>query len=85
MRRLQRRPRRALSLRGQARLVEKEEYVKAVGSGAYAGEVDLGMHAVFVHGDEVISDSKVEDGYAAACAKFKKWVNENWPKTAVTA
>ena len=64
---------------------EKEEYAKAVGSGAYAGEVDLGMHAVFVHGDEVISDSKVEDGYAAACAKFKKWVNENWPKTAVTA
>ena len=64
---------------------EKEEYVKAVGAGAYAGEVDLGMHAVFVHGDEVISDSKVEDGYAAACAKFKKWVNENWPKTAVTA
>lgn len=64
---------------------EKEEYAKAVNAGAYAGEVDLGMHAVFVHGDEVISDSKVEDGYAAACAKFKKWVNENWPKTAVTA
>ena len=64
---------------------EKEEYAKAVNAGAYAGEVDLGMHAVLVHGDEVISDSKVEDGYAAACAKFKKWVNENWPKTAVTA
>ena len=64
---------------------EKEEYAEAVKTGAYSGEVDLGMHAIFVHGDEVISDSKVEDGYAAACAKFKKWVNENWPKTAVTA
>ena len=47
-----------------------------------AAKIDLGMRAVFVHGDEVVADSEKEDGYEAACAKFKAWVNENWPKTA---
>jgi hypothetical protein len=63
---------------------EKAQYGKAVEAGPAGvggGEIDLGMHAVFVHGDEVISDSKKDHGYVAACAKFKAWVNTNWPKT----
>mmetsp|Transcript_29217 Transcript_29217/g.72262 ORF Transcript_29217/g.72262 Transcript_29217/m.72262 type:complete len:624 (-) Transcript_29217:202-2073(-) len=60
---------------------EKVEYAKAVATAMAAGEIDLGMHAVFVHGDEVIADSALENGYVAACAKFKTWVNTNWPKT----
>ena len=62
---------------------EKVEYDKAVEAGpaGAGGEIDLGMHAVFVHGDEVISDSAKDEGYVAACAKFKAWVNTNWPKT----
>lgn len=63
---------------------EKAEYAKAVEAGLAGdggGEIDLGMHAVFVHGDEVISDSVKDQGYVAACAKFKAWVNANWPKT----
>ena len=63
---------------------EKAEYAKAVAVGPAGsdGEIDLNMHAIFVHGDEVISDSEADAGYAAACAKFKAWVNTNWPKTA---
>jgi len=62
---------------------EKVEYAKAVEAAPVgaSGEIDLGMHAIFVHGNEVISDSEQEHGYVAACAKFKTWVNANWPKT----
>jgi hypothetical protein len=36
-----------------------------------------------VHGDDTIADSAEEaNGYLGACATFKKWVNERWPKTA---
>ena len=44
--------------------------------------IDLGMRALFVHGDVVIADSASEvNGYVGACATFKKWVNKEWPKT----
>ena len=70
---------------------EKKEYRNAIDEAEKeavrekeegAAKIDLGMRAVFVHGDEVVADSEKEDGYEAACAKFKAWVNENWPKTA---
>ena len=41
------------------------------------------MRALFVHGDDTIADSAEEaNGYLGACATFKKWVNERWPKAA---
>ena len=63
---------------------EKVEYERAVKAGpaGAGGEIDLGMRAVFVHGDEVVADSEEEKGFVAACGKFKAWVNTNWPKTA---
>ena len=65
---------------------ERAEYDAAVAAGpatANAKEVDLGMRALFVHGDDTIADSAEEaNGYLGACATFKKWVNERWPKTA---
>jgi hypothetical protein len=38
-----------------------------------SSDVAGGMYLtlLLVHGDEIISDSKVENGYMAACAKFK--------------
>jgi|AntAceMinimDraft_11_1070367.scaffolds.fasta_scaffold224772_1 hypothetical protein len=62
---------------------EKVKYAKAVEAApaGATGQIDLGMHAIFVHGNEVISDSEQEHGYVAARAKFKTWVNANWPKT----
>ena len=65
---------------------ERAEYEAAVAAGpatANADSVDLGMRALFVHGDDTIADSAEEtNGYLGACATFKKWVNERWPKTA---
>jgi hypothetical protein len=65
---------------------EKAEYEKAVAAGsatANDSSVDLGMRALFVHGDDTIADSASEtNGYLGACATFKRWVNDKWPKTA---
>ena len=65
---------------------EKAEYEKAVAAGpatARDSSVDLGMRALFVHGDDTIADSAAEaNGYLGACATFKRWVNDKWPKTA---
>ena len=65
---------------------EKAEYEKAVAAGpatARDASVDLGMRALFVHGDDTIADSAAEaNGYLGACATFKRWVNDKWPKTA---
>tara|TARA_B110000977_G_scaffold176155_1_gene231535 strand:- start:13631 stop:15409 length:1779 start_codon:yes stop_codon:yes gene_type:complete len=62
---------------------EKAEYETAVTSGPKSkNSIDLGMRALFVHGDVVIADSASEvNGYVGACATFKKWVNKEWPKT----
>lgn len=43
---------------------------------APGSEVDMGMIVRMVHGDEVISDSKVEGSFAAASLMFKKWVRK---------
>jgi hypothetical protein len=65
---------------------EKEEYDVAARAEAPKASVDLGMRALFVHGDETIADSAEEaDGYLGACATFKKWVNKEWPKTVASA
>jgi hypothetical protein len=64
---------------------EKKEYDAAVAALPNTGAIDLGMRAVFVHGDEVIADSESAGGYVEATKEFKKWVNANWPKTAVAA
>ena len=65
---------------------EKAEYEKAVAAGsatASDSSVDLQMRALFVHGDDTIADSASEtNGYLGACATFKRWVNDKWPKTA---
>ena len=62
---------------------EKAEYETAVTSGPKSkNSIDLGMRALFVHGDVVIADSASEvNGYVGACATFKKWVNKERPKT----
>ena len=62
---------------------EKKDYDAAVEASAKKAdtEVELGMRAVFVHGDEVIADAAADGGFLPACAKFKSWVNEKWPKT----
>jgi len=54
---------------------EKADYDAAVKTGPYAGPLDvLDMRVRLVHGDETISDSEVDGGFDAACAKFKEWV-----------
>ena len=41
------------------------------------------MRMLFVHGDEVIADSAENNqGFLKACAVFKEWIHEKWPKTA---
>ena len=61
---------------------EKVEYDKAVEAKQNKNAIDLGMRALFVHGDVTIADSADEpNGYLGACATFKQWVNKEWPKT----
>ena len=46
-------------------------------------QVNLDMRMLFVHGDEVIADSAENNqGFLKACAVFKEWIHEKWPKTA---
>jgi oligoendopeptidase F len=61
---------------------EKAEYEKALASASSSSkdEIDLEMRAIFVHGDDVISDSK-ESGFVEACEKFRGWIYQEWPKT----
>eukprot|EP00238_Polyblepharides_amylifera_P000408 CAMPEP_0196573684 /NCGR_PEP_ID=MMETSP1081-20130531/3543_1 /TAXON_ID=36882 /ORGANISM="Pyramimonas amylifera, Strain CCMP720" /LENGTH=627 /DNA_ID=CAMNT_0041891487 /DNA_START=175 /DNA_END=2058 /DNA_ORIENTATION=+ len=58
---------------------EQTDYDKAIKVGAKNSSADaLGMRAIFVHGDEVISDSQVEDGFDPACKKFEEWVQATY-------
>lgn len=63
---------------------ERQEHAKALAPGTSAeavlGTDALDMHAVFVHGDHVISDSKSDGGFDHACTKFEAWVNAEFPR-----
>jgi len=65
---------------------EKAEYEKALAASASSNkdEIDLEMRAIFVHGDDVISDSK-DSGFLGACEKFRGWIYQEWPKTQTMA
>ena len=65
---------------------EKAEYEKALAALASSNkdEIDLEMRAIFVHGDDVISDSK-DSGFLGACEKFRGWIYQEWPKTQTMA
>ncbi|PNH06082.1 hypothetical protein TSOC_007613 [Tetrabaena socialis] len=57
---------------------EEADYREAVAAGPAirpGQDAELGMTVRLVHGDEVIADSGVDGGLAAACAKFKAWVD----------
>ena len=53
---------------------EKEEYEKAVASGAPTGDVDLQMKLRVVDGDAVLASSADDGGFEGACNKFAKIV-----------
>jgi hypothetical protein len=63
---------------------EKVEYEEALSSQSSSSnaknEINLEMRALFVHGDEVISDSN-DAGFLEACEKFREWIYTKWPKT----
>ncbi|KAG2489329.1 hypothetical protein HYH03_012161 [Edaphochlamys debaryana] len=63
---------------------EEADYKAAIAAGPAikpGQPFDLGMRVRLVHGDELISDS-AEGGLAAACDKFKAWVDSAFPKGA---
>lgn len=65
---------------------EKAEYEKALASASSSSkdEIDLEMRAIFVHGDDVISDSN-DSSFTDACEKFRGWIYQEWPKTKTMA
>ena len=60
---------------------EREAYEKSLAEATSTSDVDLDMRMLFVHGDEVIADSAENGGFLPACAKFKSWIHDKWPKT----
>lgn len=42
--------------------------------------VDLGARVVVKHGDETVADSAEDGGLAGVDAKFRAWVEKNWPR-----
>lgn len=60
---------------------ECEAYEKSLAEATSTSDVDLDMRMLFVHGDEVIADSAENGGFLPACAKFKSWIHDKWPKT----
>ena len=62
---------------------ERAAYDKSIAEAKTSADVNLDMRMLFVHGDEVIADSAENNqGFLKACAVFKKWIHEKWPKTA---
>ena len=60
---------------------ERKEYEAAVAAGPAippGKEPELGMRVRLVHGDEVIADTAADGALAAACAKFKSWVRQQY-------
>lgn len=45
------------------------------------GSIDLGARVVVMHGDEKVADSGEEiEGLAGVDAKFRAWIEKNWPR-----
>ena len=62
---------------------ERAAYDKSIAEAKTSADVNLDMRMLFVHGDEVIADSAENNqGFLKACAVFKEWIHEKWPKTA---
>ena len=62
---------------------ERAAYDKSIAEAKASADVNLDMRMLFVHGDEVIADSAENNqGFLKACAVFKEWIHEKWPKTA---
>lgn len=62
---------------------EEKEYRAAVAAGPAippGQEADLEMRIRLVHGDELVADTDADGGLAAACAKYKAWIRERWPR-----
>ena len=62
---------------------EGKAYKKAAAAGPRyppGSAVDLRMRVLLVHGDEVIADSQADGSLAAACNKYKAWIQQHWPR-----
>ncbi|GIL49198.1 hypothetical protein Vafri_5347 [Volvox africanus] len=67
---------------------EEADYQAALAAGPAlkpGDAFDLGMHVRLVNGDELIADSEADGSLAAACDKFKAWVDEKYFAKSTTA